>query len=120
MPLVFGEGDPKNPSIEPGVETDCTRGKLAAEDEPAISPATAAVAGEIAKLTVSAAEDREDLLPEDDRWMWCDGECDIEFSDWSQGHWYFCVQCANCDLNEECYQVSEASFSETQGNLTFF
>lgn len=53
-------------------------------------------------------EDEEDLTPEDSRWMYCDSDCNKEDTNWKGvGPVYFCVQCSNCDLCEDCYKVSD-------------
>jgi hypothetical protein len=65
------------------------------------------VAQEIAKLTISDDDDGpEDLIPEDNRNTWCDGPCEVDFSDWSAGPIYTCIVCSNTDLNAKCYKVS--------------
>ncbi|KAM0715393.1 hypothetical protein Q7P37_008891 [Cladosporium fusiforme] len=57
--------------------------------------------------TASSGENQgdEDMLPKDSRYTECDG-CGKEYTDWKgSGAVYFCVQCANCDLCENCYKV---------------
>lgn len=72
-----------------------------------ISDGTAEVTTKIQELTTSEENDDGlgDLLPEHEWNLWCDG-CGREFNNWTTGTVYFCIQCANCDLCESCWQVS--------------
>lgn len=72
-------------------------------------PAVTAVVETIEATTALAVDDEgeEDRMPEDSCWLACDGDCESEGANWKDfGSAYFCVQCANCDLCEGCYQVS--------------
>jgi hypothetical protein len=48
----------------------------------------------------------EDLLPDAQRLVGCDGPCGKSMEDWSSGAWYLCLQCADVDLCKDCYEVS--------------
>ena len=49
----------------------------------------------------------EDLLPESESRVFCNGDCDTSVSSWSQPL-YFCIHCADTDLCETCYQKRKA------------
>lgn len=77
---------------------------------------------QVIESRIAASEDdegEEDLTPEDSRWMYCDGDCNKEYTSWKGvGPVYFCVQCSNCDLCEDCYKVCDV-ISCTTGRQTY-
>jgi tetratricopeptide (TPR) repeat protein len=92
--------------LHPGLEVTQTAVNTTVQ-EASVSEVTVDVAVEIAKLTVSDPEDEvEDLLPESDRYYWCDGPCGKLLMSWNDARViYICVQCPFTDLEEDCYQV---------------
>lgn len=84
---------------------------ITTEESADSSEPTVSVAVELAKLTTldpvdDESADDEDRIPD---WsLWCDGPCDLDSIDWKNypHPTYFCIQCGNCDLCEDCYQVS--------------
>jgi hypothetical protein len=96
--------------LEAGQEVIQTTTTITIEKAP-MAEATADVAVEIAKLTISNAEDddTEDIIPESDTSTnYCEGPCHEAWSNWKElkRPFYLCLQCSDTKLEENCYKVS--------------
>ncbi|KAF2230805.1 hypothetical protein EV356DRAFT_519320 [Viridothelium virens] len=106
-----------DPTVEVTVKTHAV--KIA---EPQLTELTTELASQVEELTVDSGDEAKahenaqnpeeeeeenvvgDLLPEYERGVSCDGNCDFGETDWTDGVMYMCIHCGNCDLCEACYE----------------
>ena len=53
-----------------------------------------------------------DLLPDHQREVYCNGDCDFDGTNWTNDTIYMCIHCGDCDLCEACYEVHSLHTSQ--------